>query len=297
VADNLHDMTIFVRVVENGSLSAAARSLNMTLPVVSRRLARLESRLGVRLLNRTTRTLALTDEGERFYRRCVQILADLADAETEAAQGSHTVRGRLRITATVAFGRKRLAPILRAFQVQHPDLHVHFDASDAVVNIVDAGYDLAIRFGALQDSALIARQIAPNYRVIVGAPGYLRDRGRPKTLADLAGHDAILLGTAADDHWHFADGQVVRVASKLSCNDGEIAHDWAVQGAGLVIKSIWDVIEDIEAGKLEIVLPDIALPASPIHAVFPHRRHVAAKVRLCVDFIAQRLRDQMIFTP
>lgn len=290
-------MTVFVRVVDAGSLSAAARQLNASLSVVSRRLSRLEDRLGVRLLNRTTRSLALTDEGDRFYRRCGQILADLADAELEASHGSQAVRGRLRVTATVAFGRKRLAPILYEFQQQYPDVQVHLDASDVIANLVDAGYDLAIRVGTLQDSSLIARQIAPNYRVIVAAPAYLEKRGRPATIADLTGHDAILFGSALDDHWYFADGQGVRVASSLSCNDGEIAHEWALRGAGLVIKSIWDVAEDIEAGNLEIVLPDMALPASPIHAVFPHRRHVAAKVRLCVDFIAQRLREQMTFTP
>ncbi|TCL72253.1 LysR family transcriptional regulator [Rhizobium sp. BK251] len=292
MADNLFEMLIFVRVVEAGSLSGAARNLRLSLAVVSRKLARLEERLGVRLANRTTRTLSLTEEGAAFHARCVRILAEIEEAEMEATRARHAAAGLLRVTSTFAFGRRRLAPLLQEFQTQHPALHVHLDTSDTLVNIVEEGYDLAIRFGAMADSSLIARQLAPNVRVICGAPAYLDRRGRPQTVADLLEHDCIVFGDPPLDHWTFADGAMVHIGGSLSTGNGELAHAWALQGAGLVMKSIWDVKDDVDAGWLEIVLPTLPLPASPIHAVYPHSRHAAARVRLCVDFLAARLKAQ-----
>lgn len=285
-------MMVFVRVVEAGSLSGAARDLNLSLAVISRRLSRLEERLGVRLANRTTRTLSLTEEGAAFHARCVRILGDIDEAETEVTRGRDTATGLLRVTSTFAFGRRRLAPLLHEFRQLHPALQIHLDASDSFENLVESGYDLAIRFGALADSNLIARQLAPNVRVICAAPAYLERRGRLATIDQLPRHDCIVYGNPPMDHWRFADGSSVRVKGALSTNDGEMAHAWALAGAGLVLKSTWDVEEDIRAGLLEVVLPALRLPASPIHAVYPHRRHTAAKVRLCVEFLAGRLQDQ-----
>jgi len=289
MADSLLDMRIFVRVVEAGSLSGAARALNLSLAVVSRKLARIEERLGVRLLNRTTRALSLTEEGQRFHVRCVRILADIEEAELEASSGQRTASGLLRVTTTVAFGRRWLSGLLAEFQRLHPDLRIHLDASDTISNIVEGGYDLAVRFGALADSSLIARRIAPNRRVICAAPAYLDARGRPQTAEDLLAHDCIAYGDPLLDHWSFADGRMVKVRGALTGNDGELAHAWALAGAGLVMKSIWDVRADIAAGLLEVVLPDMELPSAPIHAVYPHSRHAAARVRLCVDFLADHL--------
>ncbi|TWB54509.1 LysR family transcriptional regulator [Nitrospirillum viridazoti] len=289
MADTFSDMATFVRVVEAGSLSAAARELGQSLAVISRRVSGLEERLGVRLLNRTTRTLALTEEGAAYHARCVRILAEVEEAEMEATKGRHTATGLLRLTSTVAFSR-HLAPLLQEFQALHPGLQVHLHAADTLFNIIDNGFDLAIRFGALADSSLIARQLAPNRRVICGAPAYLDRRGRPQAPEDLLGHDCLLFGDPPPDQWTFADGRSVRVRGPLSSNDGERAHAWARTGAGLVLKSIWDVHEDIAAGRLEVVLPHLPLPAAPLHAVYPHSRHAAAKVRLCVDFLADRLR-------
>lgn len=290
MSDNFLDMLVFVRVVQAGSLSGAARELNFSLTVISRKLSRLEERLGVRLVNRTTRSLALTEEGTRFYERCVQILAEIDDAETEASSGRDTASGLLKVTSTFAFGIRWLAPILREFQAAHPDLRVRLDTDDGVVNIIEAGYDLAIRFGALSDSSLIARQIAPNRRVICAAPGYLDTRGRPATIDDLLAHDVVAFGDPPNTHWTFADGRSVNVNAVLSTNNGELAHRWALAGSGLVLKSIWDVRDDIDQGKLEIVLPEAKLAAAPIHAVFPHSRLAAAKVRLCMDFVSAKLR-------
>ncbi|KRB62627.1 LysR family transcriptional regulator [Rhizobium sp. Root708] len=291
MSDNLLDMLVFVRVAQAGSLSAAARELRLSLTVVSRKLTRLEARLGVRLFNRTTRSLTLTEEGMRFHARCVRILAEIDDAETEVTSGRDTALGLLRVTSTFAFGCRWLAPLLQEFQAQHPGLHVHLDTDDGVANIVERGYDLAIRFGALADSSLIARQLAPNRRVICASPSYLARHGRPETLEDLAGHAAITFGDPPNTHWIFADGRSVNVKGVLTTNNGELAHRWALGGAGLILKSIWDVRDDIRSGQLEVVLPDVLLPAAPIHAVFPHNRLTAAKVRLCVDFLAVRLKD------
>ena len=285
-------MMVFVRVVEAASLSAAARDLNLSVAVVSRRLSRLEERLGVRLANRTTRTLSLTEEGAAFHARCVRILGDIDETEAEVTRGRDTVIGLLRVTSTFAFGRRRLAPLLHEFRQLHPALQIHLDASDSLVNLVESGYDLAIRFGAIADSNLIARQLAPNVRVICAAPAYLERHGRPASIDELPSHDCIVYGNPPLDHWRFADGSSVRVKGALSTNDGEMAHAWALAGAGLVLKSTWDVEDDIRAGQLEVVLPGLRLPASPIHAVYPHRRHTAAKVRLCVEFLARRLQDQ-----
>ncbi|MGO4352328.1 LysR family transcriptional regulator [Rhizobium sp. RAF36] len=290
MSDNFLDMLVFVRVVQAKSLSGAARELNFSLTVVSRKLSRLEERLGVRLVNRTTRSLALTEEGARFYERCVQILAEIDDAETDASSGSDRASGVLKVTSTFAFGCRWLAPILWDFQQAHPDLHVHLDTNDGVENIVDAGYDLAIRFGSLSDSSLIARQIAPNRRVICAAPAYLDRRGRPQTVDDLPGHDIVAFGEPPNTHWAFADGRSANVTSSLTTNNGELAHRWALSGAGLVLKSIWDVRDDIDSGRLEVVLPEARLAAAPIHAVFPHSRLAAAKVRLCIDYLSVTLR-------
>ncbi|TDK31903.1 LysR family transcriptional regulator [Rhizobium deserti] len=290
MSDGFLDMLVFVRVTEAGSLSRAARELGFSLTVVSRKLSRLEERLGVRLVNRTTRSLTLTEEGSRFYDRSVRILAEIEDAETEAASGRDSAIGTLRVTATFAFGIRWLAPLLAEFQQSHPSLNVRLDTADGLVNIVEEGYDLAVRFGSLADSSLIARQLAPNRRVICAAPEYLERYGRPSSVEDLVDHDIVSFGDTPNTHWNFEDGRSVNVRSRLGTNNGELAHRWALQGRGLIMKSIWDVEDDIASGKLEIVLPGEKLPSAPIHAVFPHTRLAAAKVRLCVEFLATRLK-------
>ena len=204
-------------------------------------------------------------------------------------RGRNTATGLLRVTSTFAFARRRLAPLPREFRQLHPDLQIHLEATDSFVNLVESGYDLAIRFGALADSSLVARQLAPNVRVICAAPAYLERHGRPATIEDLLNHDCIIYGNPPLDHWCFADGSSVRVKGTLSTNDGEAAHAWALEGAGLGPKSTWDVEQDIAAGRLEVVLPALQLPAAPIHAVYLHRRHTAARVRLCVEFLAKKL--------
>ncbi|MBS0363145.1 MAG: LysR family transcriptional regulator [Proteobacteria bacterium] len=292
MADSLFEMRVFVRVVERGSLSAAARDLNLSLAVTSRTLARLEARLGVRLANRTTRRLSLTEEGQVFNQRCVAILADVEDAERDVARRRNEPAGLLRVTSTFAFGRRWLAGLLAEFQALYPQVQVRLETSDRLADLLEGGFDLAVRVGALADSSLIARQLAPNVRVICGSPDYLDRRGRPQAPDDLLGHQCILYGDPPSGHWTFADGAEVRVGGDLSCNDGDLAHTWALQGRGLALKSIWDVADDLAAGRLEVVLAKHRLPAAPIHAVYPTNRHLAARVRLCVDFLADRLKQQ-----
>ncbi len=292
MADNLTDMLAFVRIAELGSLSAAATELDQSLPVISRRLARLEERLGVRLVNRTTRQLSLTDEGAAFHMRCARILSDIEEAEAEVSKGREVAVGLLRITSTFAFARRKLAPLLHEFEAQHPGLRVHLDASDRIVNLIDEGFDVAIRFGAMSDSSLIARAVAPNAYVMCASPAYLDRRGRPAELDDLLSHECILFGSPPNSRWTSADGTSVKLRGDLTTNDGDLAHAWALEGAGIVLKSIWDVYDDIHQGKLEIVLPTARPPASPLNAVFPHSRLTAARVRLVLEFLTKKLRAQ-----
>ena len=288
MSDHLSELRSFAAILDTGSIAGAARRLGVSAAVVSRRLARLERRLGTRLIQRTTRSLTPTDAGAAFHVRCARILAELTDAEDEAASGSRTVAGTLRVTSTVAFAR-RLAPLLKEFQNEHPALHVQLHASDAVMPLVEGGFDLAVRFGALSDSSLIARPLAANRRVICATPEYLARRGWPRSPADLSAHDCVRMGDPPQSHWRFADGTSIPVSGPLASSDGDIAHQWALQGAGLVLKSIWDVHEDVAAGRLEVVLPEHPLPASPVHAVYPHRRFSPAKLRLCIAHIGDAL--------
>jgi DNA-binding transcriptional LysR family regulator len=293
--DNLLELTVFARIVSAGSLSAAARELDLSLAVVSKRLSALEARLGVRLLQRTTRRQSLTEEGEAFHARCVRILAEVQEAEAAVSRSRDAVTGVLRVTAPRAFGRRRIAPLTVAFRLEHPGLNVHLTLTDALMDIVDEGVDLAIRFGSLADSSLIARSLAPNYRVLCAAPSYLARRGLPVVPLALVGHDCIVFGEQPTREWHFqhADGPVsVRVNPSFITNDGEAAHTLALAGGGIVQKSIWDVGDDLGNGRLVRVLPEYAIPAAPLQAVYANAQHLAPKVRRFVDFCAERLKEE-----
>jgi DNA-binding transcriptional LysR family regulator len=292
--DSLLDVTVFTRVVTAGSLSAAARELGMSLAVVSKRLARLEDRLGVRLVNRTTRSLSLTEEGAEFHERCVRVLGEIDEAEEKVRSRRRGASGLLKVTATAGFARRQLGRLIPRFLERYPDIRVQLDVSDTVVELVSSGYDVAIRFGTLPDSSLVAKRLAPNHRVVCGAPSYFARSGRPAHPADLKDHRCIVFGSPPGQDWQFegpgGETATVRVAGPLVTNSGEVAHEWALEGGGLVLKSIWDVGPDIEAGRLEVALADYKVPAAPIHAVYPHSRGVAAKVKVFVDFLGEELR-------
>jgi DNA-binding transcriptional LysR family regulator len=291
--DDLPSLIAFARIVSAGSMSAAARELDLSLAVVSKRLAQLEKGLGVRLIQRTTRRQTLTEEGVLFHAQVVRILAEVDRAEALMSRRRQTVGGLLRLSAPGAFGRQWIAPIVADFQQLHPQLTIQMELTDVVVDLLQSGVDMAVRFGSLADSSLVARRLAPNFRVLCAAPSYLDKHGVPENPADLAKHRCILIGDQPRAEWQFEgeDAVRVRVTGSLITNDGGAAHAWARVGAGIALKSIWDVGDDIAAGVLRRVLPGYAISAAPLHAIYPQQRHLALRVRTFVDYLGERLRE------
>jgi len=291
--DDLPALTAFARIVSAGSMSAAARELDLPLSVISKRMALLEKNLGVRLLQRTTRRQTLTEEGALLHARVLRILDEIEQAEAALSHSRREVSGLLRVTAPGEFGRQHIVPIVADFQRQHPQLAIQLDLSDTVLDLLESGHDLAIRFGSLADSSLVARRLAPNYRVACAAPAYLAQHGTPRHPAELTQHRCILIGEQRRAEWRFhGEEQVaVRVTGALVTNDGQAAHALALQAAGIVVKSIWDVGDDILAGRLRRVLPAHSMPTAPLHAIFPHSQNLAPRVRLFIDYLAARLQQ------
>lgn len=292
--DDLPALETFARIVSAGSLSAAARELDLSLSVVSKRLAHLESRLGVRLLHRTTRQQTLTDDGAQFHAQVLRILAEIERAETLMSDRRGTVNGMLRVTAPGELGRVRIVPLVAAFQRQHPALTVQLMLTDTIVDLLAQDIDVAVRIGSLADSTMIARELAPNHRVLCAAPSYVATHGLPAHPADLRAHRCIVLGDQPRTEWRFdgANGSVaVDVTAALLTNDGGAARSFALEGAGIALKPIWDVDADLDAGTLVRVLPAFAAPAAPLHAVYPGGRHVPLRVRAFVEFLREQLRD------
>ncbi len=291
--DDLPALDTFARIVSAGSLSAAARELDLSLSVVSKRLAHLESQLGVRLLHRTTRQQTLTDDGAQFHAQVLRILAEVERAETLMSDRRGTVGGVLRVTAPGELGRLRIAPLIAAFQRRHPELIVQLMLTDAIVDLLAHDIDIAVRIGSLADSTMIARELAPNHRVLCASPSYVAAHGLPAEPAELRAHRCIVMGDQPRAEWRFdgAQGTVaVEVTAALLTNDGGAARTLALEGAGIALKSIWDVGADLDAGRLVRVLPAFAAPAAPLHAVYPGGRHVPLRVRAFVDFLREQLR-------
>jgi DNA-binding transcriptional LysR family regulator len=282
-------ISTFVEVVARGSLSAAARAEGIAPAMIGRRLDALETRLGVKLLQRTTRKLALTDEGAAFLEDCQRILAELEEAETAVAERSAHATGHLMISAPAGFGRQHVAPLLPSFLTEHRDVTATLNMSDRVVDIVGEGIDVAIRIASLADSNLVSVKLADNERVIVGAPSYLKRFGEPKTLADLAKHNCLAISSEGSQRgWTLRDNGknvVLKVSGNMGCNDGQVLHEWALAGKGLAWRSMWEVGSAIEAGKLCTVLDQHAAPGNDIYAVFAQRRHLPLRIRAFVDFL------------
>lgn len=292
--DRIGDIALFLRVLDLGSISAAARSLDLSVAVASQRLKRLERELGVRLLHRTTRQLHPTPEGMQLAeegRPLVEDLEALADGLRRSGSG---VAGTLRVTMPSTFGRLYVSPLLPGFLALHPGVRVSVDLDDVKVDLVSAGLDVAIRIGALDDSSLVARQLASNRRVLCASPDYLRRHGAPETPADLASHECLLLvgSQGRQDAWRLRDGDgevAVRVSGRIESNQGELLRDAALAGLGIAMHSRWHVCDDLRSGRLQVVLPDYPLADTGIHAVMPQRRLVPPRVRAFVDFLADRL--------
>ncbi len=294
--EDLGELRTFDRIVRGGSLSAAARELRVSLAVVSKRLTALERRLQVRLLNRSTRRVSLTDEGALFHEHCCRVLEAVDAAEAALEQRQDVVAGVLKLTAPNGFGRRHVVPAVRSFQRAHPGVRVHLSLRDELVDLVGEGVELALRYGTLDDSRLVARELAPNRRILCAAPEYLRRRGIPRRIEDLRGHELIDSGSPPVTQWMFArpDGPVAfPLEASTLCDDGDAAQVLAVQGAGIARKSIWDVAEDLHTGRLVEVLPDFALATSPLSAVHGPGRQLAPRVRVFLEHMVEQLRSSV----
>ncbi|RWR01231.1 LysR family transcriptional regulator [[Pantoea] beijingensis] len=284
---DVRDISLFSAIAGADSLSAAARQLGLSLAVVSKRLNQMEQQLGVRLFHRTTRHISLTDEGQIFAIHAARLLDEFDAVENALSSRKGNVSGTLRITATHSLGRRWLMPIVSDFMQQHESLKLQFNFSDEVIDLAESGFDLAIRFGALNDSRLVARELAPNRRVLCASPAYAERCGLPQSFHELAVHTCIGIGESAVVEWFFGAGeeqQSIMVNPRYRVNNGEAAHELALRGAGITLKSLWDVADDLRSHKLIEVLPHQPLSAAPLHAIWLNGRHQPLRVRL---FVAQ----------
>ena len=294
--DRLKQIESFVVVAARGSLTAAAGAEGVAPAVIGRRIDALEERLGVKLLLRTTRRISLTHEGSAFLEDCQRILTDIGNAEASVSAGGVKASGFLRVTAPAGFGRRHVAPLMPGFLARHPDVNLSLNLSDRVVDIAREGVDVAVRVGDLPDSSLVSVRLADNRRLCVAAPAYLQRAGVPHSPADLARHECLTLSSEASQTrgWAFlVDGQVthLRPSGRLDCSDGQVLHDWCVQGLGIAWRSTWEVEDDVAQGRLAVVLQDHAAPPNGIYAVVPQRKHLPLRVRLWIDYLKQHYGD------
>ena len=285
--DRFGDLDIFARVVTSGSMSAAARELNISPAVISKRVRRLEERLGVRLLQRTTRQLALTEAGQGFYERVISILASIEDAEGFVASGVTQARGLLKVSAPTSFGRLHIAPHLKRFLDAEPLVTVDLTLNDSFVDLVGEGFDVAIRIAELPDSSLVAKRLAPNHRLLCATPAYLAGFGVPRSLENLAQHRLVAHNT---DQWRLEgpDGPaIVRLNGPLHTNSSEVVREALLSGIGIALRSTWDVGPELKSGALVRVMPEFSGGKRvAVHAVYPSRRHLEQKVRVFVEFLS-----------
>jgi DNA-binding transcriptional LysR family regulator len=294
--DRFQELTTFVEVARLGGFSAAAREEGVTPAMIARRIDQLEARLGVKLVQRSTRAVTLTEEGVTFLDDAQRVLADLASAEDALSSGARDASGRLVVTAPTAFGRRHIAPHVPDFLRRHPRLGLTLLLSERLMDLKNERIDLAVRIADLRNADLVATRLALNRRVVVAAPAYLQAEGVPEGLADLARHACLVTATedGVADTWHFQqEGRAVavRVPTRLTCNDGGVLTQWALAGLGLAWRSAWEVGEDIARGRLVTVLDRFTSPTNHIYAVYPQRRHLPAKVRLFIAYLKERFGD------
>jgi len=292
-ADVASELEFFVLVAKLGSLSGAARELNLTPPAATKRLALMESRLGVRLVNRTTRSISLTNEGETYLAYATRILADLREMENVVSSSGAEPRGLLKVNASLGFGRTTIAPLVSEFARRYAHVEVQLEVTDRPVDLVESGFDLAIRFGTLPDTRLAARRIMSNRRFLCASPGYLERHGTPKSPADLAHHRCIVHRQNDDAYgvWrleHDGRQETVKVDGALSSNDGDIVLGWALDGHGILIRSEWDLAKYLESGRLRVVLPDDKIPSADLFVYYSQRRNQTARARAFIDFLVEQ---------
>lgn len=291
-ADSTIDFEFFVQLAKLKSLSGAARSLGMTPPAATKRLGILEERFGTRLVNRTTRSVSLTPEGETYARFAAQILDQVREMEDAIAGTPAEPRGRLRINATLGFGRTTIAPLVSEFAKRYPHIDVQFVVTDRPVDLVEGAFDIAIRFGELPDQRLRARRLMSNRRFLCASPKYLERHGVPERMEDLVDHRCII-HTQNDDAygvWRFVQDdhmETLKVNGSLSSNDGDIVLRWALDGHGILIRSEWDLAKYIQSGRLRLVLSDVVLPSADLFVYYPGQRNESPRARAFIDFLVK----------
>ena len=286
------DMQFFAQLVRCGSLTAAARELQVTTAAISKRLSALESRLGVSLLHRTTRRLALTDSGRHYLESSRRILDEIETLESELQGAKTEPAGLLRVNATLGFGRMHIGPAIAAFSRKYPRIEVQLQLSASPPPITDEAYDVGIRFGEPPDSRLVARKLAPNRRLLCASPTYLARSETPRAPQDLSRHNLITIRQAdeAQGLLHLRSGrqtETVRVRGRLSTNDGEVAVNWALNGLGIVLRAEWDVARYLRSGRLQHVLPTWDSPPADIYAVYPARHTGILRVQAFVEHLSR----------
>jgi DNA-binding transcriptional LysR family regulator len=293
--ETLGDIRLFVETANLGGLSAAGRKLGLSPAAASARLVKLEASLNARLLERTTRQLRLTEEGRMYLAHCQQAIQALDDARAALQAGRSVIRGKVRVSATSDFGRHVLKGWLDEFNVLYPEVTFALALSDSLSNLVQDDIDLVIRFGVPPDSSLVARRLAPNRRVLCASPAYLKLHGIPDHPGDLDRFDYIVLSSAsgAANEWRFSRGSEVETFTvplerARETNDGALAREWAVDGHGIVMKSVWDIGADLRAGRLHILMPEWRSADVPVHALYQRSRYMAPRVRALLDFLIER---------
>jgi len=294
--DRFEAMQTFVRVVKAGSLSAAAEQLNIAKSAVSRRLSELEARLGVQLLTRTTRRLNLTESGRQYFQRCQTILSDVEETEQAVTHGDIALSGMLRIAAPLSFGITHLSPLLNAFLQRHPELKLDLDLNDRTLNVMEENLDLAIRIGRLADSSLIARKLATVQIIVCASPAYLARYGEPKHPHELEQHWGLSYSYAESQHWRFVNPDktetAVRMNYRMRANNGDVLLKAAIDGLGILRNPGFIGAEAIKQGQLIPILIDYTVPESAIYAIYPKQRYLPQRIRVLIDYLAERFKDK-----
>lgn len=296
--DGFSDLSLFALVARHRNLAAAARELGVTPPSISKRLAQLEKRLGVRLVNRTTRRVSLTAEGEIYLSSGSRILDDLVELEHRVTSSRAEPSGLLRVNASFGFGRAHIAPAISRFSTRFPAMKIQLQLTDRPVNLQEEGFDLGIRFGDVPDARINARMLLKNRRMVCASPAYLKRHDAPVTPHDLTRHACLVLreNESAYGTWHFSRGkksETVKVDGPLSSNDGSAVLQWTLDGHGIAMRSEWEIAPYVQRGELAPVLTDWALPNADIHAVYLERHRLSAKLRTFVEFLSDDLRDHV----
>jgi DNA-binding transcriptional LysR family regulator len=291
------DLAFFVLLAKSGSMTATARELGVTPPAVTKRLSLMEQKLGVRLVNRTTRRISLTNEGETYLAQASQILHQIREMEESVASGRAAPKGLLRVNATPGFGRTHIAPILSRFAHAYPEVEVELHLTDRPISLVEEAYDLAIRFGELPDTRLTARKLMSNRRFLCASPAYLKKAGEPQKPAELHHHRCILHRQNDDVYgtWRIQKGktvELVKVRGAVSSNDGDVVMNWALDGHGIVQRSEWDAAKYLQSGRLKEVMTDYSLPDADLYLYYLSRSNLPAKVRAFIDFIVEEFRGK-----